>query len=128
MLDIDFFKRINDCYGHQAGDLALRAFASLCRTLVRTQDTMARVGGEEFALLLPETGRAEAEAMAERLRAAVEGLRLEGVDSTMTVSVGVSEVLAEETEIYPALSRADQALYAAKRAGRNRVVHHDCAA
>lgn len=127
MADIDFFKRINDARGHDAGDAALRAFAGLCRSLLRGQDLAARMGGEEFAVLLPETGREGALVLAERLRAAVEGLRLDGAAGGMTISVGVSEVLPGEPGVDAALSRADHALYEAKRAGRNRVLAYGVA-
>lgn len=127
MLDIDYFKRINDTHGHETGDAALAAFAALCRSLVREQDTVARIGGEEFAMFLPGTDRNGALALAERLRAALEGLVVEGLPVPMTVSAGISEVLPAETAVDAALSRADQALYAAKRGGRNRTVLHACA-
>ncbi len=123
MLDIDHFKRINDSCGHEAGDLALRRVAMLCRTLLRCQDLAARLGGEEFALLLPETDRHGALALAERLRLAVEGLRLDG-PASMTVSLGIAEVQPGENTVNAALVRADKAMYAAKRAGRNRSVCH----
>lgn len=123
MVDIDFFKRINDAYGHKTGDLALMSFADLCRTVVRDQDVVARLGGEEFGILLPESDQQSALSLAERLRAAVEALRVDFFPTTMTISVGVSEVLPGESVVDGALSRADQALYAAKRSGRNRVVH-----
>ncbi|MBE0533167.1 MAG: GGDEF domain-containing protein [Rhodospirillales bacterium] len=128
MADIDHFKRINDTYGHGEGDRALTSFANLCRTLVRAEDTVARLGGEEFGLLLPETGTAQAMALANRLRAAVEDLHLGGLPAPITISIGISQFLAGETTVEAALSRADQALYAAKRSGRNRVVHFDAAA
>jgi len=121
MLDIDHFKDINDSFGHEAGDVALRAFAALCRSLLRELDIMGRIGGEEFALLLPETTQESAKVLAERLRAAVAKLRLPGLCASMTVSIGISEVLPEEEAISLALSRADHALYDAKRAGRNRI-------
>jgi diguanylate cyclase (GGDEF)-like protein len=122
MVDIDYFKRINDTHGHKAGDLALKAFAELCRKWIRRQDLVARLGGEEFGFLLPETDAASSMALAERLRTEVEGLRVEKVQTSMTISIGVSEILPGESTVDAALSRADQALYAAKRAGRNRVV------
>jgi diguanylate cyclase (GGDEF)-like protein len=124
MVDIDHFKHINDEHGHEAGDLALRTFGALCRTLVREADVVGRIGGEEFALLLPETGQERARALAERLRGAVEGLRDAGLCCPMTVSIGVAGVLPGEVSVEAALSRADAALYEAKRAGRNRVAVH----
>lgn len=128
MADIDHFKRINDTYGHGEGDRALASFADLCRNLVRAEDTVARLGGEEFGLLLPETDADQALALANRLRAAVEEMHLGGLPAPITISIGISQFLAAETTVEAALSRADQALYAAKRSGRNRVVHFDAAA
>lgn len=127
MVDIDLFKRINDTHGHETGDQVLKAFAKLCRGWVRSQDTVARLGGEEFGFLLPETDAPSALAMADRLRSAVEGLRTHRLQAPITISVGVSEVRPGESTVDAALSRADQALYAAKRAGRNRALLFDCA-
>lgn len=134
MVDIDHFKRINDTYGHDVGDSALRAFADLCRGWVRHQDIVARLGGEEFGILLPETDEANSFGLAERLRAAVENLRIEGLAASIAISIGISEIRPGETTVDAALSRADQALYAAKRSGRNRTVsfhgvevHSECA-
>ncbi|WP_051203073.1 GGDEF domain-containing protein [Desulfovibrio aminophilus] len=126
MVDIDYFKRINDTCGHDVGDAALRAFAGLCGGLLRGQDLAARLGGEEFGLLLPETDGEGGLVLAERLRAGVEGMRLEGLAGPMTISVGVAEVLPGEEGVDAALSRADHALYEAKRAGRNRAVAYAC--
>ena len=122
MIDIDFFKRINDTYGHKFGDRALKAFAGLCRKWIREQDTVARIGGEEFGLLLPETDEDSALALADRLRAAVEELQLDQPVKSITVSIGVSAILPGEESVDAALSRADEALYSAKREGRNRAV------
>ncbi len=122
MLDIDLFKNINDTYGHTAGDAALKSFADLCRSLIRAPDIIGRIGGEEFALLLPETNGVSARALADRLRAAVAAMRIDGLPAVMTVSAGISELAPDETAIDAALSRADGALYEAKRGGRNRVV------
>ena len=119
MLDIDHFKRINDTDGHEAGDAALKAFADLCRVVVRNQDLVARVGGEEFALLLPETEAEGALELANRLREAVAGLRTGANNRSMTVSLGVSEWRSQETTVEAALNRADKALYEAKQSGRN---------
>lgn len=122
MLDIDHFKQINDTCGHEAGDLALRRVAALCRTLLRCQDLAARLGGEEFALLLPGTDLRGALNLAERLRRAVEGLRLDGHPASMTVSLGVAEVRLGENTVNAALVRADKAMYEAKLGGRNKAV------
>jgi diguanylate cyclase (GGDEF)-like protein len=127
MVDIDFFKQINDTHGHEVGDLALKAFAGLCRSWVRRQDIVARLGGEEFGFLLPETNALSALVLAERLRAAVEGLRIDRLLRPITISIGVAEVQPGETAVDSALSRADQALYAAKKAGRNRVALYNSA-
>jgi diguanylate cyclase (GGDEF)-like protein len=118
-LDIDHFKRINDRHGHAAGDAALCRFADAVRTLVRISDHFARMGGEEFALLLPQTDGDGACALAERIRAAVAAA---GAGLAMTVSIGVATVPAGERSVEPALARADEALYRAKATGRDRVV------
>ncbi len=129
LLDIDFFKRINDTYGHSAGDDVLRAFASAVQTQVRDTDSFGRYGGEEFLLMLPETSIDAANALIERIRAAVEALRFEQVDPllTMTVSIGVAQFHLGES-IAQTIARADEALYVAKARGRNRVVFHGQAA
>jgi diguanylate cyclase (GGDEF)-like protein/PAS domain S-box-containing protein len=125
MIDIDWFKTINDTHGHEAGDRALRQFARQCRALVRGQDLAARLGGEEFGLLLPETDPGNARAIAERLRRSVEEQGAADLPEGMTISLGIARVRPDEVSIDRALSRADQALYAAKRAGRNRSVDFD---
>lgn len=127
MIDLDYFKLINDAFGHAAGDLTLQAFAVLCRAVVREEDHLARLGGEEFALLLPGAGRTEALVVCERLRVAVENMRVGGAPASLcvTISVGVSEVDVDENDILPALARADLALYGAKMRGRNKVVDAD---
>lgn len=122
MVDIDFFKRINDTHGHDAGDAALSAFAKLCHGSLRGHDLAARLGGEEFALLLPETTPEEALALAERLRREVSELTIPGTEVRMTISAGVSAVTPGEGSVEDALARADRALYGAKNGGRNRVM------
>jgi diguanylate cyclase (GGDEF)-like protein/PAS domain S-box-containing protein len=124
MMDLDYFKLINDAFGHAAGDLTLKAFADLCRACVRDHDHLARLGGEEFALLLPGTPRGEALAISERLRIAVENMKVEGAPTGLrvTVSVGVAEIDCSEGDVHLALARADLALYGAKMRGRNKVV------
>ena len=129
LFDLDHFKRINDSYGHGAGDAVLRAFAGAARAQVRACDAFGRYGGEEFLLLLPETPSTDAMALAERIRAVVEGLRCavgegEGaVSISATVSVGVAEYRLGEP-VAQTIVRADEALYLAKSAGRNRVLCH----
>jgi diguanylate cyclase (GGDEF)-like protein/PAS domain S-box-containing protein len=122
MLDIDHFKQINDRYGHAAGDRALREVAQLCSQVTRAGDLAGRIGGEEFCLLLPGTATEAAQAMAERLRAAMAAhpIDMAGKPVQLTASLGVTEVRAGDT-VSLVLARADAALYAAKRGGRNRV-------
>ena len=125
LLDVDHFKRINDEYGHAAGDRVLQQLAERMNAGRRKIDMLGRIGGEEFAMLLPATALPAAELMAERLRARVaeRPMQLEdGVEITVTVSIGLARLDAAEAQGAHALSRADQALYAAKRAGRNRVL------
>jgi diguanylate cyclase (GGDEF)-like protein len=126
VIDLDHFKAINDRYGHAAGDAVLQATARLLGEHRRGADVAARLGGEEFAMLLPETDAAGATAFAERLRAALEAMRIPvptappgGVG--MTMSVGVASCSAGDTALDAVLRRADEALYRAKRDGRNRV-------
>ena len=124
MLDIDHFKNINDTHGHAIGDAALVHFSELVKEAMRANDELARLGGEEFAVLLPGAGVVEAREIAERIRARVEArpLRVDGVVISMTVSVGLAlELDRRPLDLDDALRRADDSLYAAKRAGRNRV-------
>jgi len=123
MLDLDFFKRINDQYGHAAGDEALRVFSRVLVKETRVVDLLGRIGGEEFTVLLPETGIQAALLMAERLRAAVEQASFvfhHSAPISFTVSIGVSLLQAGDS-LDSLLARADNALYQAKHAGRNRV-------
>jgi diguanylate cyclase (GGDEF)-like protein len=123
MLDIDHFKKLNDRFGHATGDDALVLFAETARAALREHDIMGRLGGEEFALVLPGTDLAGALHAAERLRAAVTDVPLltDGNQYRMSVSIGVVLIDPDE-HINSALARADHALYAAKSAGRDRVV------
>ena len=117
LLDIDHFKLFNDQHGHDVGDLVLREVAARCRAAVREVDVFARYGGEEFVVLLPGANLDEAAThAAERLRQAVAQTPVR--DLSVTISLGVAEF---ELSLEDCLKRADQALYAAKAAGRNRV-------
>jgi diguanylate cyclase (GGDEF)-like protein len=127
MMDLDHFKQLNDTWGHALGDRALRTFGGVLLTATGSGDAVARLGGEEFAILLPGRSARNALSLAERLRATVEGLRLsEGEELVrFTVSVGLSVLLPEETSFEPMMRRADRALYEVKRTGRNRVLLAD---
>ncbi len=123
--DLDHFKRVNDQYGHPAGDAVLRHFAALLKAQLRDSDVAARLGGEEFIVLLPGTGAAGAAAVAEKIRQAIESAPVvfEGQRIGITASLGVSCLPAHSACTIEALyGQADQALYAAKTHGRNRVV------
>ncbi|MEZ5614301.1 MAG: GGDEF domain-containing protein [Rhodocyclaceae bacterium] len=124
MIDLDRFKSINDTLGHAAGDDTLRRFAALVGPHLREYDFFARLGGEEFAVLLPDAGEETAVAIAERLRELTEAERLPapGFPAPTTASIGVAQLRSGEDGIDALMHRADQALYAAKRGGRNRVV------
>ncbi len=121
--DIDFFKRINDDFGHDVGDRALVGITQAMKNALRAYDVCARWGGEEFLILFPETLELGALAIAERLRATVEEYQLieEGTPIQTTVSVGVATHILTDT-LNHTIKRADQALYQAKNYGRNRVV------
>ena len=120
MLDLDHFKRINDGYGHLAGDKVLKIIAAQLRKHLRTGDFIARFGGEEFVLLMPRTALAEGTALAERLRAAIEAcpFHFKGEPVTITVSIGLSAFRTGDRNEH-VLKRADDALYRAKHKGRN---------
>jgi diguanylate cyclase (GGDEF)-like protein len=125
MLDIDRFKQINDTYGHTNGDEAIRFLARSVRNTVRSVDVIARFGGDEFVILLPETTIAHAAQIAERLRSLVAGnvLAVNEAQIRLSLSLGVAGASsgAEVEKIDVLLDRADLALYAAKQAGRNQV-------
>ncbi|MFE8070284.1 diguanylate cyclase [Marinobacteraceae bacterium S3BR75-40.1] len=123
MLDLDHFKKVNDQYGHEGGDKALKVFAETVRPLLRDSDCLARLGGEEFAIMLPETDLAEGRKIAERVgkataRASIQCRR--GVFG-ITVSIGLAGMQAGDSTTEDLLSRADKALYRAKTGGRDRV-------
>lgn len=124
MLDLDHFKRINDGWGHGVGDATLRSFATITREVFRDVDVVGRLGGEEFAVLVPETILDGAAVAAERLRAAVQARPVilgDGRAIPFTVSIGVTAMTGADATADQVLSRADLALYEAKRSGRNRV-------
>ncbi|HEX5393493.1 MAG TPA: diguanylate cyclase [Rhodocyclaceae bacterium] len=125
MLDIDHFKTVNDRYGHPVGDLALQTLAHVCRGALREADLIGRLGGEEFAVLLPETGCEKAQEVAERLRQDLKATEIPIAGQPpfhITASIGVATRPHGETQIEEVLRRADQALYDAKETGRDRVV------
>ena len=131
MLDADHFKRINDRFGHDGGDKVLLTLVDSIRASLGRRDVIGRVGGEEFVVLSPDASLSEALVLGERIRLAVENAQLwiEGEVQSLTVSIGVTVSKPEENETEAILRRADLALYAAKRAGRNRVmsaeIHHE---
>jgi diguanylate cyclase (GGDEF)-like protein len=124
MVDIDHFKSVNDRYGHAVGDEAIKFVALACKQDLRGSDMVGRLGGEEFALLLPETDRARASIVAERIRerVAAQFLSAYKIQFKTTISVGVAEATASMSGVDALLRSADLALYQAKAAGRNRVV------
>ncbi len=123
MLDLDHFKRLNDTYGHAAGDKALQRFTTLCCNALRTVDIFGRWGGEEFVTLLPETDVEGAVIIAERLRKLVSQSILVYNDQkiSLTASIGIAQYRSGEMTVEGPLSRADSAVYDAKKAGRNRI-------
>jgi len=127
-IDLDHFKSINDTYGHPAGDAVLCAFVDLARDHLRSCDVIARTGGEEFVLLLPNMNAAEAAQVADRLRHSFEQMRVhyDGRMIVATASFGVTERQRGES-LAMMMKRADALLYRAKSEGRNRVVLEDAA-
>jgi diguanylate cyclase (GGDEF)-like protein len=128
MLDLDYFKKVNDTHGHMAGDLVLIKVADSIKQHVRLYDVPARFGGEEFSVILPETGLKDSQVVAERLRKSVEALEFSSLHGAfhVSVSIGVAEFVhsAGMTEDV-LIERADRALYHAKSSGRNRVVKYE---
>jgi len=124
MLDIDYFKNINDTYGHKAGDIVLQQLSRILRDTLRSVDIIGRMGGEEFAVLLPETDLQQALEVAERLReivAAADVVREAGLPLHFTVSIGVVTLKQKDVNLDMLLNQADRALYEAKASGRNKV-------
>ncbi|MGB5446535.1 MAG: diguanylate cyclase [Psychromonas sp.] len=125
LIDMDYFKQINDNYGHEAGDFVLHEFATLCQTLLRLPDLLCRIGGEEFVILLPMTGEDGARQIAERICVSVAShdFYFERLNCFIhvSVSIGLSYLSGREQSIQEILTRADVALYTAKQNGRNQV-------
>ncbi|MEK9627416.1 MAG: diguanylate cyclase [Nitrospinota bacterium] len=126
-IDLDHFKKLNDTYGHQAGDLTLKVVAEILQTMKRTEDTACRYGGEELVLILPETEKINALVIAERIRKKVEEtvLEFEGTKFSVTLSGGIASYPSDGKEIHELVQAADVALYQAKESGRNRILIHD---
>ena len=127
MIDIDLFKSINDTYGHDVGDDVIKSVADILQKNKRTSDIAGRLGGEEFALILPEATLDSALTAAERLRQLVAdgAINVEGHRLSVTISIGASAGDADMSGVDELLKQADVALYAAKRSGRNRVCRFD---
>ncbi len=123
LFDIDHFKKINDTFGHLAGDSVLRQLGALVRNRVRRDDVPARTGGEEFSVIVPEVSHAGAVNLAEKLRASIEAavFKFEGTRIPVTVSLGVAEWSEDIKDPQDLVKKADERLYEAKRSGRNRV-------
>jgi two-component system cell cycle response regulator len=124
MLDVDHFKAINDQFGHAGGDRALEHLVAALRSGIRQIDLLGRLGGEEFAIVLPDTPASSAEMVAERLRARVAEMSVRFGDQCirMTISLGLALQLDTDRSVEQVIARADDALYRAKRNGRNQVV------
>jgi diguanylate cyclase (GGDEF)-like protein len=120
LLDLDHFKQVNDQHGHESGDRALALVGRILTSTVRSSDFAARVGGEEFLVLLPDTHRDAAAIVAEKLRSEIEHAELVGV-GPITASLGLAELPTDAREPQELLRKVDRALYAAKEGGRNRV-------
>jgi diguanylate cyclase (GGDEF)-like protein len=123
MIDIDHFKRVNDSFGHAAGDQVLASLAQRLQAIVREVDILGRYGGEEFVALLPETNRESAIGVAERMRSEVERMLpvIGETEITITVSIGIAMLTPGVADLRSLVADADAALYIAKRAGRNQV-------
>lgn len=128
MMDIDHFKKVNDTYGHKTGDVVLQRFGELSRQTLREIDVIGRIGGEEFAVVLPQTDGEHALEVAERLRRSIGDAEVvldQGLPLHFTVSIGVATLTGADINIDTLLSQADQALYKAKKAGRNKVCAYE---
>jgi diguanylate cyclase (GGDEF)-like protein len=127
LIDVDNFKAVNDTYGHLAGDKALRALSRTIKIFLREYDLVGRFGGEEFALLLPQTDEQDARRVAERIRAHIAEMPIDADDKAgseiirITISIGVAALSTTGSQLTELLATADAALYRAKHAGRNQV-------
>lgn len=119
MIDIDYFKEINDTYGHETGDKVLKIFAKTLKKSIRQEDILGRLGGEEFVIAFPNTNIEQALSAAERIRQKIEKMKIKAINGNITASFGITELLSTDDE-RSILKRADDALYEAKRHGRNR--------
>jgi diguanylate cyclase (GGDEF)-like protein len=121
LIDIDYFKSVNDTYGHAAGDRVLVSFANTCQRNIRDIDTLARLGGDEFVIILPETAGDQAYIALERLRQSLTSQPIEhdGNSISVTISCGIASLAGKAESLEQLMERADQALYQAKQAGRN---------
>lgn len=119
MIDLDFFKLVNDTWGHKSGDQVLMAVAECCRHACRQTDLHARLGGEEFVLLLDDANDEQSAAVAERLRESIEAVIVPFTSHSLTASIGISQLTRSTHSLEELLSQADKALYAAKADGRN---------
>jgi diguanylate cyclase (GGDEF)-like protein len=122
MLDLDFFKKVNDTYGHSAGDIVLKTTAGVIRQTIRAYDLLCRYGGEEFALLILDLEATEAFNLMERIRGSMESTITcyVGIEIKITCSIGLAEFLRTDT-LESSIKKSDEALYAAKNSGRNQV-------
>jgi diguanylate cyclase (GGDEF)-like protein len=127
LLDLDHFKKVNDTYGHQAGDLLLKRFVKNLNRILNKSDIFARIGGEEFAILLSQTDSDEAYILAEKIREEIEKdcINYGGQEICITTSIGISDNLESDTEFENIFARADIALYKAKNEGRNKSYYAD---
>ena len=125
VIDIDYFKVINDNFGHDGGDNVLKQFTQICTTLLRQSDTLSRVGGEEFVVVLPMTNSVGANVIAERIKTHIADSSFQTTQThkkiNITLSIGVSSLTANDSTIKDLFCRADKAMYCAKRGGRNQV-------
>ena len=127
MLDLDYFKMVNDTYGHDAGDAVLKALSNVLKQSVRASDLVIRYGGEEFLIILLDSQGDAAIQVAENIRVAVEGLKVQvaGIVLQKTISIGISDFPTDSDTFWQAVKFADVALYQAKEKGRNRVIRFD---